>query len=97
MIKKHITDEGELLPFHQYDMDVGFDSGRDRLFVVWPITICHAIDEDSPLYDISLGDIENEHVNFEIIAILEGVVDSTGSTTAARTSYLPSEVKWGYR
>uniref|UniRef100_A0A914RCB1 Inward rectifier potassium channel C-terminal domain-containing protein n=1 Tax=Parascaris equorum TaxID=6256 RepID=A0A914RCB1_PAREQ len=83
MIKKCITYEGELLPFHQFDMDVGYDEGLDRVFVIWPITICHEIDENSPLY--------------EIIAILEGVVESVGSTTQARTSYLPNEILWGKR
>ncbi len=86
---------GELLPFHQFDMNVGFDSGLDRIFVVWPITICHVIDEDSPLYDISAEDLRNER--FEIIVILEGVVESTGMTTQARTSYLSSEILWGHR
>jgi potassium inwardly-rectifying channel subfamily J len=95
MIKKRITDEGELLPFHQFDMNVGYDSGLDRVFVVWPITICHVIDEDSPLYDMSAEDLAN--ARFEIIAILEGVVESTGATTQARTSYIASEVLWGHR
>lgn len=58
MIKKRITAEGELLPFHQYDMDVGYDTGQDRIFVVWPICICHVIDENSPLYDVSAQDLE---------------------------------------
>lgn len=29
--------------------------------------------------------------------ILEGIVEATGLTTQARTSYLPSEIRWGYR
>uniref|UniRef100_A0A914W372 Uncharacterized protein n=1 Tax=Plectus sambesii TaxID=2011161 RepID=A0A914W372_9BILA len=95
MIKKCITEEGELLPFHQFDMNVGYDDGTDRVFVVWPITIVHEIDEDSPLYDISKESLTT--ARFEIIAILEGVVESTGSTTQARTSYLPSELLWGKR
>uniref|UniRef100_A0A1I7XE80 IRK_C domain-containing protein n=1 Tax=Heterorhabditis bacteriophora TaxID=37862 RepID=A0A1I7XE80_HETBA len=95
MIKRCVTYEGELLPFHQFDMDVGYDQGLDRVFVIWPITICHEIDEMSPLYDISEEDLKN--AKFEIIAILEGVVESVGSTTQARTSYLPSEILWGKR
>lgn len=31
MIKKLTTREGELLPFHQFDMDVGYDEGLDRV------------------------------------------------------------------
>ncbi|GMT05788.1 hypothetical protein PENTCL1PPCAC_27962, partial [Pristionchus entomophagus] len=95
MIKRCITYEGELLPFHQFDMDVGYDQGLDRVFVIWPITICHEIDENSPLYEVSMESLQTD--KFEIIAILEGVVESVGSTTQARTSYLPSEILWGKR
>lgn len=95
MIKKCITYEGELLPFHQFDMDVGYDTGLDRVFVIWPITICHEIDENSPLYEVSKESLHT--TQFEIIAILEGVVESVGSTTQARTSYLPNEILWGKR
>ncbi|VDM58169.1 unnamed protein product [Angiostrongylus costaricensis] len=114
MIKRCVTYEGELLPFHQFDMDVGYDRGLDRIFVIWPITICHEIDEMSPLYDVGEADLRS--AKFEIIgkflwnisycfftwyffssAILEGVVESVGSTTQARTSYLPSEILWGKR
>ncbi|CAJ0927906.1 unnamed protein product, partial [Mesorhabditis belari] len=95
MIKRCITYEGELLPFHQFDMDVGYDEGLDRVFVIWPITICHEIDENSPLYDVSKESLAT--AKFEIIAILEGVVESVGSTTQARTSYLPNEILWGKR
>ena len=62
---------------------------------MWPITICHVIDEDSPLYNIGKHELRN--ARFEIIAILEGVAESTGSTVQARTSYLPSELLWGHR
>ncbi|CAD5217003.1 unnamed protein product [Bursaphelenchus okinawaensis] len=95
MIKKCVTMEGEVLPFHQFDMNVGYDTGLDRVFVIWPITICHEIDESSPLYEMSKKGLASSH--FEIIAILEGVVESVGSTTQARTSYLPNEILWGKR
>lgn len=29
--------------------------------------------------------------------LLEGVVESTGMTTQARSSYLPTEILWGHR
>uniref|UniRef100_A0A0N5AYF8 Inward rectifier potassium channel irk-1 n=1 Tax=Syphacia muris TaxID=451379 RepID=A0A0N5AYF8_9BILA len=95
MIKKCLTYEGELLPFHQFDMDVGYNEGLDRVFVMWPITVCHEIDENSPLYEINKKTLPT--AKFEIIAILEGVVESVGSTTQARTSYLPGEILWGKR
>lgn len=32
-----------------------------------------------------------------ILIILTGVIESTGMTTQARSSYLPSEILWGHR
>lgn len=34
---------------------------------------------------------------FELIVTIEGVVEPTGNTVMARTSYLPNEILWGYR
>lgn len=51
-----MSEEGRVLqvePLYQYDMNVGYDDGTDRIFLVWPLTICHVIDEDSPLYEFS--------------------------------------------
>lgn len=53
MICNRVTSEGELYPFYQTDMDVGYDEGKDRVFIMWPIIVTHVIDEDSPLYEIS--------------------------------------------
>lgn len=95
LIKKRVTLEGEILPLHTYDMNVGFDKGVDRLFLIWPLVIEHIIDEQSPLYDVSRADLVKQR--FELVVILEGIIESTGMTTQARTSYLPSEILWGYR
>lgn len=35
--------------------------------------------------------------DLEIIVILEGVVETTGITTQARTSYISEEIQWGHR
>lgn len=67
------------------------------MFVIWPITVCHVIDEKSPMWDVSKADLENGTVSFEIITILEGVVGNSGSTTQAKSSYLPNEILWGHR
>uniref|UniRef100_A0A915JJB9 Uncharacterized protein n=1 Tax=Romanomermis culicivorax TaxID=13658 RepID=A0A915JJB9_ROMCU len=95
LIKKRVTTEGEVLPLQQYDMDVGYQLGQDRIFLVWPITICHVIGRNSPLYSCRRGDLTA--AQFEIIVILEGIVESTGMTAQARTSYLPNEILWGHR
>ena len=94
-IKKKITKEGEVLPLYQFDVDLGFDTGRDRLFLVWPVIIVHRIDEESPFWEMSPDDLHREQ--FELIVILEGIVESTGMTTQARSSYLPGEILWGHR
>ncbi|XP_076624178.1 G protein-activated inward rectifier potassium channel 2 isoform X3 [Colletes latitarsis] len=95
MIKRKVTREGELLPFFQTELKVGGDGEEDKIFFIWPTTIVHKIDEQSPLYHISASDMLRER--FEIVVILEGVIESTGMTTQARSSYLPSEILWGHR
>ncbi|KAG7504283.1 ATP-sensitive inward rectifier potassium channel 12-like [Solea senegalensis] len=95
LVKPRITEEGEYIPLDQIDMNVGYDKGIDRLFLVAPITIIHEIDEESPLFGISKQDLEIS--DFEIVIILEGMVEATAMTTQARTSYLSSEILWGHR
>ncbi|KAL6446656.1 hypothetical protein ACFW04_001257 [Cataglyphis niger] len=95
MIKRKITKEGELLPFFQTELKVGGDGEEDKIFFIWPTTIVHKIDRHSPLYRISASDMLQER--FEIVVMLEGVIESTGMTTQARSSYLPSEILWGHR
>ena len=95
MVRHHITTEGIFIPYKFFDMDVGHETGVDRIFLVWPLLIAHVIDDKSPLYDISKHDLQN-NADFEIVVILEGIVEATGTTTQARTSYIPSEIQWGY-
>ena len=95
LIKRRTTQEGEVIPLYQYDLELG-DSGEvdDRLFMVWPIIVEHRINEDSPFWDMSADGLQQEV--FELVIVLEGIVESTGMTTQARTSYLPNEILWGY-
>lgn len=90
-----VTKEGELLPFFQQELTVGADGSDDRLMFIWPTLIVHKIDEDSPLYNLTAQDMIKDR--FEIVTMLEGVVESTGMTTQARSSYLPAEILWGHR
>ncbi|XP_038048310.1 G protein-activated inward rectifier potassium channel 3-like [Patiria miniata] len=95
LIRPKITQEEECIPLYSHPMDVGASTGEDNLLLVWPLIICHVIDEKSPMYKYSYIDLlEN---SFEIVVYLEGVVEQTGLLTQARTSYLPSEIKWGHR
>ncbi|XP_049530478.1 G protein-activated inward rectifier potassium channel 3 isoform X1 [Anopheles darlingi] len=95
IIRRKVTKEGEILPFYQQNMEVSCDGGDDRLMFIWPTIVVHKIDRDSPLYNLSAQDMLRER--FEIVVMLEGVVESTGMTTQARSSYLPSEILWGHR
>ncbi|CAB3400333.1 unnamed protein product [Caenorhabditis bovis] len=90
------TSEGEIEPLHQFEMKVGPSvADDDRLFLVWPTTLCHVIDSRSPLYSYNQQTLMS--AQFEIIVLLEGIVESTGMTAQAKTSYLPSEILWGHR
>ncbi|KAM3624279.1 uncharacterized protein V6R79_021427 [Siganus canaliculatus] len=95
LIKPHVTAEGEYLPLEQTDIDVGYDDGLDRLFLVSPLVVVHEINKNSPLYNLSRADLQKE--DFEIVVILEGMVEATAMTTQARSSYLAKEILWGHR
>ncbi|XP_030196459.1 G protein-activated inward rectifier potassium channel 1-like isoform X2 [Gadus morhua] len=95
LIKSRQTSEGEFLPLDQCELDVGFGTGADQLFLVSPLTICHQITSRSPFFELSQRSLRSEQ--FEIVVILEGIVETTGMTCQARTSYTEDEVLWGHR
>lgn len=95
LIKHKVTKEGEHLPFYQTELPVGGDGIEDKIFFIWPTTIVHKIDKYSPLYHMTATDLLRER--FEIVVVLEGIIESTGMTTQARSSYLPGEILWGHR
>ncbi|KAK2900507.1 hypothetical protein QQF64_015566 [Cirrhinus molitorella] len=95
LIKSKQTQEGEFIPLDQTDISVGFETGDDRLFLVSPLVISHEIDVRSPFWDMSQAQLEKE--DFEIVVILEGMVEATGMTCQARSSYLAEELLWGHR
>uniref|UniRef100_A0A0N5BKQ7 IRK_C domain-containing protein n=1 Tax=Strongyloides papillosus TaxID=174720 RepID=A0A0N5BKQ7_STREA len=77
------------------DMNVGYDSGWDRVLLLWPIIVRHVIDEESPLYGMTQETMKDQE--FELIMTVEGIVEATGMTFQARTSFLPDEINWGQR
>ncbi|VDN02091.1 unnamed protein product [Thelazia callipaeda] len=52
-------------------------------------------DRQSPLFAITPDSLHSAH--FELILIVEGIVEATGMTFQARTSFLANEILWGYR
>lgn len=63
---------------------MGFETGDDRLFLVSPLVISHEIDSRSPFWDMSQAQLEKE--DFEIVVILEGMVEATGETDTITTN-----------
>ncbi|XP_076010943.1 ATP-sensitive inward rectifier potassium channel 14 [Genypterus blacodes] len=96
LLKPRVTPEGEFLPLDNMDINVGFDTGTDRIFLVSPVTIVHEIDDESPFFEIDRKTLENES-ELELVVILEGMVEATAMTTQCRSSYLASEIHWGHR
>ncbi|CAF0798070.1 unnamed protein product [Rotaria sp. Silwood1] len=94
-VSKRQTKENETIPLNLLDMDVGYDAGKDRLFLNWPLIIEHKIDSRSPLYEMNREQILKE--KFEILLVLEGIIEPTGMVTQAKTSYMPEEIIWGAR
>jgi len=97
LVHKVTTEEGETIYFYQQELKVGtqLDGSEDRALLLWPMTAIHLIDEESPFWKMSPKDILTS--NFEIIVTLDSVIESTGNTTQARSSYLPNEILWGFR
>ncbi|KPP65090.1 ATP-sensitive inward rectifier potassium channel 8-like [Scleropages formosus] len=95
VVLKTTTPEGEVIPIHQIDIQTDNTITGNTIFLLAPLIICHVIDRDSPLYDLSAMELQCS--DLEIIVILEGVVETTGITTQARTSYVTEEILWGHR
>lgn len=91
-----MTEEGEFLPLDNVDINVGFDTGTDRIFLVSPVTIVHEINDESPFFEIDRKTLEKDN-DLELVVILEGMVEATAMTTQCRSSYVASEILWGHR
>lgn len=93
--KQRVPNTKDLFSFNLYHMQMGEDCGRDKVFFLWPTVAYHIINHQSPLYNISMEEFEKTDLEFILVA--EGIVESTGLTVQTRTSYLSSEVQWGYQ
>nr|XP_020658591.1 ATP-sensitive inward rectifier potassium channel 11 [Pogona vitticeps] len=96
VVKKTTSPEGEVVPLNQIEIQMENPVGGNSIFLVSPLIIYHVIDKNSPLYDVAPANLHH-HEDLEVIVILEGVVETTGITTQARTSYLADEILWGQR
>lgn len=93
VVRKRTTSDGEVIPVQGEEIEVGGEGERgSKILFFWPTTVIHKITEKSPLWNITEMDLNSANNDFEIIVVLEGIVDSTGLNVQARSSYLPSEV-----
>lgn len=95
IIRRRSTEEGEMYHDSQHINIQPETSNEPCVLLIWPLTIIHEIDEDSPFYEMSASEIAND--KFELVVGMEGTIESTSMTFQARTSYLPNEILWGHR
>lgn len=50
----HSSSEGERLPYFEQSLQLANDG---RVYLLYPTTVCHVIDAQSPLYDLSAKDL----------------------------------------
>ena len=86
LISKKVTAEGEVMPYAQTELTIGTDCDgeEDELFFIWPTTLIHKITPESPFYDMSAKDFLKKR--YEIVVILEGVVEQTGNSIQVNES-----------
>ncbi|XP_039452749.1 ATP-sensitive inward rectifier potassium channel 11-like isoform X1 [Culex pipiens pallens] len=92
MLEQRRSLEGELIEKYESSMKL---ENKGRILLFWPLTVCHVIDCDSPLFDISAKDLLEKR--FEIVVTISGGNKTTGQVSEASTSYLPGEIYWGHR
>jgi potassium inwardly-rectifying channel subfamily J len=91
LIRTRTTKEGELLYQQQSELKIGTDAGYNSLFFIWPLTLIHRIDNESPLYNISANDLIDRESRFEIVLFLEGKhIMATHMLRHARTNNSPT-------
>ncbi|XP_037042544.1 ATP-sensitive inward rectifier potassium channel 1-like [Bradysia coprophila] len=90
--EERFSPEGEKLKNLQHTLKLQNDGS---VFLIFPTTICHVIDETSPLYNLTQKQLHEK--KFELLVAMTGSSRTTGQLTQCRTSYLPREILWGNR
>ncbi|CAG4972362.1 unnamed protein product [Colias eurytheme] len=89
-IQTRKTKEGEVIRYYAHSLRL-----QQRQFLLWPVTLLHVIDADSPLFRFTPQHLADN--SYEITVSLKGASASMGTFTQSQTSYLPREVVWGHR
>ena len=97
LLYDHTTAEGEVIPFQQQRLVLGDADGiTDDSVVIVPREVVHEINNESPLYNkMSYETLVT--MNAEFVLIFEGIIQTTGLTLHARTSYKAHEIRFGAR
>uniref|UniRef100_A0A146KNK6 Inward rectifier potassium channel 4 n=2 Tax=Lygus hesperus TaxID=30085 RepID=A0A146KNK6_LYGHE len=95
VLRNKWTAEGELLTEYRSRLTLSIDDGGSDTFLVWPVTVVHKIDQNSPLYDLAAEELFS--ADFEIVTSLVCTIESTGQQVEVRRSYVPLEILWGHR
>lgn len=100
LFRKWKTKEEKHFPFYQEDLKVCYDwrnpdnDFRNQIFLLLPMVIIHVIDENSPLYNMTPGQLRESEC--EVVVVMDGIVEHTGLNTQPKTSYTSDEILWGY-
>ena len=100
LFRKWKTTEGREVPFYQEDLKVCYDwrnpdnDFRNQLFLLLPMVIIHVINENSPFYGVTPDELKES--DYEVVVVLDGIVEHTGMNTQPKTSYTADEIIWGY-
>lgn len=88
LVRDETTEEGHFL---RRFYDLPLRRSHSPLFALtW--TVMHPIEAESPLYGLSLADLEA--IEAEIVVTLTGLDETFAQTIHARYSYIPSEIFW---
>ncbi|XP_038206856.1 G protein-activated inward rectifier potassium channel 4-like [Zerene cesonia] len=88
------TEEKEIEISDQIELNVVIDECESTFFL-WPVTVVHFIDENSPFYRLSAADLLCSKI--EILVVFEGIIESTGQSVQARSSFTEYDIFWGHR
>lgn len=91
-ILKWDTSHGSLECSEQIELKVEIVE-CESIFFLWPVHVVHVIDAESPFYSVSAADLLCSKL--EILAVFEGIIESTGQPVQARASFTESDILWG--
>ena len=91
LLRREMSAEGqEMYRFHALNL---VRSQTPIFALTW--TVMHKIDSESPLYGMTAEDLDARDA--ELIITVTGIDETYSQTIHARHSYMPREIRWGYR